>query len=184
MTEKNNIILDVKNLKLHFPIYKGVIRRLVGYVRAVDGVSFQSAGWRSSGSGGGIGLWQNDRRTHADSPLRPDRRRNLVQPARRPTHRSGKAQPAPDETAAPPDAHDFSGPVQFAQSAPDRPRHHRRAAGDSQRRARQGSRGACRRPDEISRSQSGLYAPLSRTSFPAVSVSVLASRARSRLTPA
>ncbi|MBI1256983.1 MAG: ATP-binding cassette domain-containing protein [Chloroflexi bacterium] len=41
MTEKNNIILDVKNLKLYFPIYKGVIRRLVGHVRAVDGVSFQ-----------------------------------------------------------------------------------------------------------------------------------------------
>jgi len=41
MTEKNNVILDVKNLKLHFPIYKGVIRRLVGHVRAVDGVSFQ-----------------------------------------------------------------------------------------------------------------------------------------------
>lgn len=35
-----NIILEVKDLKLHFPIYRGLIQRPVGYVRAVDGVSF------------------------------------------------------------------------------------------------------------------------------------------------
>jgi oligopeptide/dipeptide ABC transporter ATP-binding protein len=40
MTLKDNVILEVKNLKLHFPIYKGIFRRLVGHVRAVDGVSF------------------------------------------------------------------------------------------------------------------------------------------------
>jgi oligopeptide/dipeptide ABC transporter ATP-binding protein len=40
MIAQDDIILEVKNLKLHFPIYKGVIRRLVGHVRAVDGVSF------------------------------------------------------------------------------------------------------------------------------------------------
>ena len=40
MNDTNNIILDVKDLKLHFPIHQGLIRRLVGYVRAVDGVSF------------------------------------------------------------------------------------------------------------------------------------------------
>ncbi|MBI5959844.1 MAG: ATP-binding cassette domain-containing protein [Chloroflexi bacterium] len=40
MNDKNNIILEVKNLKLHFPIYKGIIQRRVGQVRAVDGVSF------------------------------------------------------------------------------------------------------------------------------------------------
>jgi oligopeptide/dipeptide ABC transporter ATP-binding protein len=35
-----NIILEVKDLKMYFPIYRGVIRKLVGYVKAVDGVSF------------------------------------------------------------------------------------------------------------------------------------------------
>src|SRR5688572_18940741 len=40
MNNKNDIILEVKNLKLHFPIYRGVLRRLAGHVRAVDGVSF------------------------------------------------------------------------------------------------------------------------------------------------
>ncbi len=40
MNGKNNVILEVKDLKLHFPIYRGLIQRLVGYVKAVDGVSF------------------------------------------------------------------------------------------------------------------------------------------------
>ena len=38
---KNEILLDVDDLVMHFPIYRGVIRRQVGAVRAVDGVSFQ-----------------------------------------------------------------------------------------------------------------------------------------------
>lgn len=40
MNDTNNILLEVKNLKLHFPIYRGFVRRVVGHVRAVDGVSF------------------------------------------------------------------------------------------------------------------------------------------------
>lgn len=38
---QENTILEVKDLKLHFPIYQGVLRRLVGHVRAVDGVNFK-----------------------------------------------------------------------------------------------------------------------------------------------
>ncbi|MBN1284618.1 MAG: ATP-binding cassette domain-containing protein [Anaerolineae bacterium] len=41
MNDKDNIILEVKNLKLHFPLYRGVLRQVVGHVRAVDGVSFK-----------------------------------------------------------------------------------------------------------------------------------------------
>jgi peptide/nickel transport system ATP-binding protein len=33
-------LLEVKNLKMHFPITKGLLRRVVGYVKAVDDVSF------------------------------------------------------------------------------------------------------------------------------------------------
>jgi oligopeptide transport system ATP-binding protein len=36
----NNILLEVKDLKTHFPIRRGVLNRTVGYVKAVDGVSF------------------------------------------------------------------------------------------------------------------------------------------------
>ena len=40
MTEDNNVLVRVEDLKMHFPIYRGVIQRQVGAVRAVDGVSF------------------------------------------------------------------------------------------------------------------------------------------------
>jgi len=41
MADQNNIILEVKDLKLHFPIHRGFLQRVVGHVKAVDGVSFQ-----------------------------------------------------------------------------------------------------------------------------------------------
>ena len=34
----DNILLEVKNLKKYFPVYKGILRRLVAHVKAVDGV--------------------------------------------------------------------------------------------------------------------------------------------------
>ena len=41
MTDHNDsILLDVKNLRKFFPIQKGFLRRVVGYVRAVDDVTF------------------------------------------------------------------------------------------------------------------------------------------------
>jgi oligopeptide/dipeptide ABC transporter ATP-binding protein len=36
----NNLLLEVKDLKLHFPIFRGLLQRKVGAVKAVDGVSF------------------------------------------------------------------------------------------------------------------------------------------------
>lgn len=40
MENTNPVLLEVKNLKKYFPIQKGVFRRVVGHVRAVDGISF------------------------------------------------------------------------------------------------------------------------------------------------
>ena len=40
-------LLEVRNLTVHFPIRKGVLRRTVGYVKAVDGVSFSIAKGRT-----------------------------------------------------------------------------------------------------------------------------------------
>jgi len=38
--EKGDILLDVRGLKKYFPIQRGILRRTVGYVKAVDDVSF------------------------------------------------------------------------------------------------------------------------------------------------
>ena len=42
MTDQSNgqTLLDVRNLKMHFPIRKGFLKRVVGHVKAVDGVNF------------------------------------------------------------------------------------------------------------------------------------------------
>lgn len=40
MVDNNLNILEVENLKMYFPIYRGFLQRLVGHVKAVDGVSF------------------------------------------------------------------------------------------------------------------------------------------------
>jgi len=40
MTDATRVLLEVTNLKKHFPIKKGLFSRTVGHVRAVDGVSF------------------------------------------------------------------------------------------------------------------------------------------------
>jgi peptide/nickel transport system ATP-binding protein len=40
MPSTNPVLLEVKNLKKHFPIQKGIFRKVVGHVRAVDGVDF------------------------------------------------------------------------------------------------------------------------------------------------
>lgn len=39
-TIKEDTVLAVENLKVHFPIRRGVFRRVVGHVKAVDGVNF------------------------------------------------------------------------------------------------------------------------------------------------
>jgi oligopeptide transport system ATP-binding protein len=36
----SDVLLKVENLKMHFPIFRGVFRRQVGEIKAVDGVSF------------------------------------------------------------------------------------------------------------------------------------------------
>ena len=38
-SKSGQVLLEVKDLKVHFPIRKGVFKRIVGYVEAVDGVS-------------------------------------------------------------------------------------------------------------------------------------------------
>ena len=39
-TNGSSALLNVTNLEVHFPIYRGLIKRVVGSIKAVDGVSF------------------------------------------------------------------------------------------------------------------------------------------------
>ncbi|MCD6289951.1 MAG: dipeptide ABC transporter ATP-binding protein, partial [Anaerolineae bacterium] len=39
-TNRDETLLDVRNLKKYFPIRRGFLRKTVGYVKAVDGISF------------------------------------------------------------------------------------------------------------------------------------------------
>ncbi len=40
MTAADNLLVKVVDLKMHFPILRGVLQRQVGAVKAVDGISF------------------------------------------------------------------------------------------------------------------------------------------------
>ena len=40
MPSENDVLLELKNVKKYFPVKAGILRRTVGYVRAVDDVSF------------------------------------------------------------------------------------------------------------------------------------------------
>ncbi len=39
-TPSSDILLKVENLKMHFPVFRGVFQRQVGEIKAVDGISF------------------------------------------------------------------------------------------------------------------------------------------------
>ena len=40
-SQTNDVILDVKDLKMYFPVTRGLLRKKVADVKAVDGVTFQ-----------------------------------------------------------------------------------------------------------------------------------------------
>jgi oligopeptide/dipeptide ABC transporter ATP-binding protein len=50
MAKPNTPVIEIKDLKKHFPVKKGLLRRTVGHVYAVDGISF------SIGAGETLGL--------------------------------------------------------------------------------------------------------------------------------
>ena len=39
--KKKPVLLEINNLKMYFPIEKGLMKRVTGYVKALDGISFQ-----------------------------------------------------------------------------------------------------------------------------------------------
>ena len=39
--QDTEVLVRVENLSMHFPVYKGILRRQVGVIKAVDGISFE-----------------------------------------------------------------------------------------------------------------------------------------------
>ena len=54
-SEAPEVLVSVRDLKKHFPVTKGALRRKVGSVRAVDGVSFDIERGHTLGLGGESG---------------------------------------------------------------------------------------------------------------------------------
>lgn len=128
MTAQDNVLLRVKGLVKYFPVKKGVFRRTVGWVKAVDHVDlFIPRG--DLGARRGVGV-REDHLQPDHPPLdRAHRRRSLV-PLQDPRadRQRGEGQPPPDEAPAAGDADHLPGPLLVPQPPDDRGGDHRGAA--------------------------------------------------------
>ena len=119
----SEVLLKVENLKIHFPIYRGVFKRQVGVVKAVDGVGFRHRTRRDARPGRRIRLRQIHRR---QADLEVDRAHRGRDPAR---HGSASTVSRATRCAAPPRAAGgVPGPLLVAQPAHAGGGHCRRAA--------------------------------------------------------
>ena len=78
-----DIILDVKDLKQYFPIHAGFFQKVVGNVKAVDGVTFSLRKGEVLGLVGESGCGKTTTGRSILAPLRSYWRRGLVSQSRR-----------------------------------------------------------------------------------------------------
>ena len=56
----SDTLVEIRDLKKHFPVMKGVIfQKPIGWVKAVDGVSYTHWHWGDARLGGRVGMWQD-----------------------------------------------------------------------------------------------------------------------------
>ena len=78
----DSALLRVENLRVHFPIRRGVLQRTVGHVKAVDGVTLALARGRTLALVGESGVRQDDRWQGDPAADCTDRRQCLARRAR------------------------------------------------------------------------------------------------------
>ena len=123
---------QVRGLEKHFPITKGLLKRKVGAVQAVDGIELRCPQGRDARAGRRVRLRQDDDRAPADPAARADRRHDHVRGPRHHAHVSqGQHAPAPARHAD-----DLPGPVLVAEPAAHRRHDRRRAVPDPEGRSR------------------------------------------------
>ena len=121
-------ILELRDLRMHFPIRRGAFRRVVGAVKAVDGVSFDNRRGRDPRHRGRVGMRQVYPLAHHPRDLSADVRRN---PLPRPRRQRDQPRNAVEIGVASDPArnpHRVSGSAIVAQPPSAGHRHHRRSA--------------------------------------------------------
>ena len=123
-------LLQVRDYRVYFPIRQGVLKRTIGYVKAVDGISFNLAAGRTLALVGESGCGKTTTGKALLQLLRDSRSHRRRSQARRPAARSlGRRRAASGATQ---DADHFPGSVFVVESAHarlgDSRRRHRRTA--------------------------------------------------------
>ena len=123
------LLLKVENLKKHFPITRGVFKKVVGHVKAVDGVSFSMNSGETVGIVGESGCGKTTVARMIMGAYPPTEGNVWFQP---PNGESmvdlAHIDPCRDAIVAKEYPDDFSGPFRIVEPTNDRKGDHRRAS--------------------------------------------------------